>query len=775
MPMPPWSSSTISYGTERLGIRDTLERGPVVILNREQRPVAMMTYDLSGAHIITSISDDFSFQNGPVQTYAYGQFGSVGTGDVNNDGLDDLVIAPRNPGGKFLIYVQDEAGRLNRLPEGDAPARAADGPMVFGDFNNDGLIDIGLRNRSDIFVHFAIGPGEFGPDNFVGRGNLNPTLAAGQLDGIGGDEIIFATSQESLVYSYLPDQDSWQETGRFTARSQFFHAVIDINNDGVNEILVAGSLGASSDRRTFAQTVQYANGQWIVNTGLEVPYGGGGTFLIGDLDGDGHLDVVCTGDEAVIIFYGSNSGSELEKVLAYPARFANHGTPRMMLQLEPDSAKHLVFSSGWSTISGQLLTFLCPDENGYGPELTFELMPSLDQIINIVEYPNPIGGRRLLFYKDVSSPNLRRLFLEYTPSGLQTEFRVDPSIQGRHLEWFAFPNFSGLGTSDFVGVRRPPTGEFLFIDVRYSDGNGNFLPLITRPSAFAQAGPVSVGDFNGDGRQDIALANADGPGIEVFLGTLLSGPTVRVELPTFFKAGILAAGDFDADGYSDIAAISRYGETEIFYGDPSGQFVTRVRTWLQVPGITDWVERNFDVADFNGDSRDDICLISGDDILIVYALPGKAIDVVPQRIIGRNNIRGVRAVDLNSDGRPEITAYTLSQMLIFQQDVAGNYTRATDAWEHQVLTSQILDLDGDGQSDFVGTTATDSRLRVMYGRSGRHCIADFDRNGLLNWMDIGAFLAEFNEGSRFADLTADGRLDFHDLARFVQAFSAGCR
>jgi hypothetical protein len=53
--------------------------------------------------------------------------------------------------------------------------------------------------------------------------------------------------------------------------------------------------------------------------------------------------------------------------------------------------------------------------------------------------------------------------------------------------------------------------------------------------------------------------------------------------------------------------------------------------------------------------------------------------------------------------------------------------------------------------------------------------ADFvEPFGTLNFFDVLEFLELFTSGDMAADVAGDGILDFHDIAIFLSAFSAGC-
>ena len=73
---------------------------------------------------------------------------------------------------------------------------------------------------------------------------------------------------------------------------------------------------------------------------------------------------------------------------------------------------------------------------------------------------------------------------------------------------------------------------------------------------------VAVGDFNGDGHPDLAVANTSSDNVSIFLGT--AGGTFTG--PTNFPVGngpvSVAVGDFNSDGHPDLA-VANYGSNNV--------------------------------------------------------------------------------------------------------------------------------------------------------------------------------------------------------------------
>jgi hypothetical protein len=116
---------------------------------------------------------------------------------------------------------------------------------------------------------------------------------------------------------------------------------------------------------------------------------------------------------------------------------------------------------------------------------------------------------------------------------------------------------NGDGYSD-VAVAAPGGAR---VEVYYGSATGvSATPgVILRPPGGVAAGIASVGDVNGDGFGDLAVAEASGALFSVFGGSTsgLSSTTLsRVSVASWAGSGsnVFALGDVNGDGYADVAA-----------------------------------------------------------------------------------------------------------------------------------------------------------------------------------------------------------------------------
>ncbi len=181
---------------------------------------------------------------------------------------------------------------------------------------------------------------------------------------------------------------------------------------------------------------------------------------------------------------------------------------------------------------------------------------------------------------------------------------------------FALGDFNGDGNLDIAiappGSAVAPTGS---VNVLLGDGKGNFSagPLFMLPSI---ATALAAGDFNGDGKPDLAVKLGNSPGtptMAILLGDGAGGFTTS-SYPIVgngpYTTQYLATGDFNGDGNLDVAVPTFNSEASstinVLLGDGTGNFssVSSPTSPLQPSDLL--------VADFNGDGNLDVVLQGGE-------------------------------------------------------------------------------------------------------------------------------------------------------------------
>jgi len=181
---------------------------------------------------------------------------------------------------------------------------------------------------------------------------------------------------------------------------------------------------------------------------------------------------------------------------------------------------------------------------------------------------------------------------------------------GAGFSFFVQGDFNGDGKTDIIGIR---VGELVVLP---GNGTGGFgAPLNTTITGLnnVQLNQFIVGDFNNDGRLDVALFGTDAlTGTSVVASLLGKGngtfdaPRETVALgviPPYFPNSVTAiGGDFNGDAKLDIAYVTG-SQICVLLGNGDGTFSSAVTTASN--GLT------LAAGDFNHDGKLDLAIVTG--------------------------------------------------------------------------------------------------------------------------------------------------------------------
>jgi hypothetical protein len=262
---------------------------------------------------------------------------------------------------------------------------------------------------------------------------------------------------------------------------------------------------------------------------------------------------------------------------------------------------------------------------------------------------------------------------------------------------------------------------------------------------------VVVGDFNGDGRPDLAVVNQDTPSANGSVSILLAtGAPGNFGAPTNFLVGnqpvSIVAADFNNDGKLDLVVCSGIGAgTYLLLGDGAGSFA------VSSLGITNTFSA---VAyDFNGDGKVDLAFARralGN--VTIHLGNGDGTFTAGATLPAGGTILGIAAGNLDNDGKIDLVATDSNNGVVHRYlgvgDATFTHVPGALATGPFPTTLAIGDFNGDGRGD-IAVTVQNSNLIAIYLGDG-----------------AGGFAAPSTfaggnspQGMTAADLDRDGKLD----------------
>ncbi len=255
------------------------------------------------------------------------------------------------------------------------------------------------------------------------------------------------------------------------------------------------------------------------------------------------------------------------------------------------------------------------------------------------------------------------------------------------------------------------------VTVLLGNGSGGFTAAPGSPfSTGASPSAIVTGDFNNDGRLDLAIANNAGNSVTVLLGNGSGGFSAAPGSP--FATGAfpigLTLGDFNGDQKLDIAVANSGDNTlTVLLGTGTGSFTAQTQGVLTVSATPHSIAS----ADFNGDGYRDIVIASATSTTgVATVLLGSAAGFVqapnsPFALPSRG--LGVTIGDWNNDLTPDLAFAGVggsNAIAIYTGVGGGRFTAGSSVSVGTAGTALTAitsgDVDGDTNNDIVVTSAS---------------------------------------------------------------------
>jgi hypothetical protein len=268
----------------------------------------------------------------------------------------------------------------------------------------------------------------------------------------------------------------------------------------------------------------------------------------------------------------------------------------------------------------------------------------------------------------------------------------------------AVGDFNGDGKSDLATANTGSNN----VSVLLGNGSGGFATAV---SFAVGEGPVSVavGDFNGDGRPDLATANELANNVSVLLGNGSGGFATAVNYLAGTDPSSVAVGDFNEDGKPDLAVAnfsSKY--VSILLSNGTGGFATAANYFV------DRNQSSVAVGDYNRDGKPDLFTTDADGgrfVFVRLSYPDRAGYSPPYGFFSGTGPSSVAMDDFNGDGKPDLVVANT-----FSNDVRVHLQDDGRILIYPVgvnpVSVAVGDFNGDGRPDLVTANETSNNVSV---------------------------------------------------------------
>jgi uncharacterized repeat protein (TIGR01451 family) len=672
---------------------------------------------------------------------------SILAADLNRDGKVDLA-AVNSGSGNVSVLLGNGNGTFQtavNYTAGTNPFSA-----TAGDFSNDGILDLAVVNNgaNNVSILIGTGVGTFAPAVNSAAGSSPATIVAADFNRDGKPDLATASSGSgsvAILRNTCPVPDltvTKTHAGSFSQGNTGKTYTITVTNSGeapttalvsAKDVLPAGlnatamsgagwtctvatqtctrsdALAAGASYPPITLTVNVASGAPVSVTNTVTVSGGGELNGVNSTASDTAavapaIDLIVTSSHAGSFTQGA-TGKTYTIIARNAGGLPTTGVITVSDTLPSGLTATAISGTGWACTLG---TLTCTRGDVLAASTSY---PAITLTVNVAANAPAVvtntaqvsgGGQTNTANDTASDPTVIWKTQTCGSFGAPVFYGTSYYTYG-----IAIGNFNGDGKADLAVTNTYSNTISIFP----GNGNGTFQSSVSYPAGNSPHS-IATADMNNDGHTDLVVTSSDAGTVSLLLGNgdgSFASPTSH-SVGSYLRS--VALSDLDGDGNQDVVVTNYYSSTvSVLLGNGNGT--------LQIPVTypVGYNPRGVAVSDLDGNGTADLAVTSSYDGVKILLGNGDGTFQAAVTYPSVYNAYSLTMGDFNQDGKRDLAVSSYSYgVAILLGNGDGSFQAAVSyptGYGSQSIVAD--DLNGDGKIDLVVANSNSDSISTLLG------------------------------------------------------------